>query len=141
MVLTRREFIKLAGMVTAGAALAACQPLTALTGSPGEPAGWPQADDPHFAALSRLTFGPRVEERQRAAQIGLAGWIEEQLAADPPADLDLQLRLLPFKTLGMQATELADWSSRLFGEYDRETVPNQLRQATLIRQVYSRRQL
>ena len=142
MQVNRREFLKLVGIVSAGTALAACHPFPApLTGKMPDLPGWPPLDFDQFAILNRLTFGPRTEERMLVQEIGLEAWIEDQLSSQAPDDFDLDLRLMPFKTLKMQATELVDWSSRLFGEYDRETVPNQLRQATLIRQVYSRRQI
>src|SRR5258706_11428260 len=41
----------------------------------------------------------------------------------------------------MDANELEGISNGLFDSYDRETVPNELRQATLLRQLYSKRQL
>jgi len=41
----------------------------------------------------------------------------------------------------MSATELADWSEGLFDDVDKQSVPRELARATLIRQVYSRRQL
>ena len=101
----------------------------------------PQLDTADFALLSRLTFGPRAAERERAAQIGLAGWIEEQLAPEQIDDGPAEWRLRQFDTLTMSASDLADRSSKLFGEFDRQSVPNELRQSTLLRQVYSRRQL
>jgi uncharacterized protein (DUF1800 family) len=56
-------------------------------------------------------------------------------------DFDCELLLNPFKTLKMEANELEAISDGLFDDYDRETVPNQLRQATILRQLYSKRQL
>jgi len=94
-----------------------------------------------FTALSRLTFGPRVEERARFTKIGLQAYIEEQLAFDSINDFDCNLQLNPFKTLKMAANELEAISNQLFENYDREKVPNELRQATLMRQLYSKRQL
>jgi hypothetical protein len=140
--LTRRDFLRLAGIVSASAAVAACAPAYARLGGQPEPdlAGpLPAAQD--FAVLSRLTFGPRVTERERAAAIGLAGWIEEQLAPEAIDDGPAEWRLRGFGTLNMSAADLADRSSKLFGEFDRLSVPDELRRATLLRQVYSRRQL
>jgi uncharacterized protein (DUF1800 family) len=59
------------------------------------------------------------------------------LIDDGPADW----RLRNFDTLRMAASDLAERSSKLFDTVDRLSVPNELRQATLVRQVYSRRQL
>ncbi len=142
MKLTRRSFLRLVGLTAASAAAAACQPLVnRLAPAPAALPAWSNISSANFTALNRLTFGVRVEECERAAQIGLQAWVEEQLAENLEEDPALALRLLPFQSLGRSATELADWSSKIFGEYDRLSVPQELRQATLVRQVYSRRQL
>lgn len=98
-------------------------------------------DEHDFLALQRLTFGPRVEERARFQEIGLQAWVEEQLDFESIPDFDCELLLHPFKTLKMEANELEAISNALFDDYDRETIPNQLRQATILRQLYSKRQL
>ena len=142
--LTRRDFLRLAGLVSASAVVAACAPAYARLGGQPEPtlAGpLPPLDTAVFTALNRLTFGPRLAERERAAAIGLAGWIEEQLAPETIDDRPAEMRLRQFETLNLSAADLADRSSKLFDEVDRRSVPAELRQATLMRQVYSRRQL
>jgi uncharacterized protein (DUF1800 family) len=142
MSLPRRSFLRLAGLVAAGATLSACAPVYArLAGDPQPFAGWPPVGADHFPALSRMTFGPRAEERLRAAEVGLNEWIEEQLAHESLDDQSLHWRLQNFETLTMSATELADWSAGLFDDVDKQSVPRELAQATLIRQVHSRRQL
>src|SRR5450432_2396509 len=140
--LSRRDFLRLAGLVSASAVATACAPVYARLGGQPEPtsaAPLPTLDAASFAVLSRLTYGPRVAERERAAQIGLAGWIEEQLAPETIDDGPADWRLRQFDTLTMSASDLADRSSKLFDEVDRQSVPNELRQATLLRQVYSGR--
>jgi len=142
--LGRRNFLRLAGLVSASAVVAACAPAYARLGGQGEPAlsgPLPPLDSAVFAALNRLTFGPRLAERERAAEIGLPGWIEEQLSPEKLDDAPADWRLRGFDTLTMSAADLVDRSSQLFGEFDRTSVPNELGQATLVRQVYSRRQL
>ena len=142
MPLSRRDFLRLSGLVAASATVAACTPVyRKLAGDPSAPSPWPALTDSNFAALSRMTFGPRPEERQRAAEIGLAAWVEEQLAYETLDDQPVYWRLQNFETLSMSANELLDWHSDLFDGVDMETVPRELAQATLIRQVYSRRQL
>jgi len=142
MTLSRRSFLRLAGLVAAGATLSACAPVYSRLAGDGKPlAGWPPLAPGDFLALSRMTFGPRVEERLRVAEIGLSAWIEEQLAHETIDDQAVQWRLANFDTLSMSATELADWSEDLFDGVDQESVPRELQRATLIRQVYSRRQL
>jgi uncharacterized protein (DUF1800 family) len=142
--LTRRDFLRLAGLVSTSAVVAACAPAYARLGGPPEPtAEGPLAalDDGVFSVLNRLTYGPRLAERERAAQMGLGGWIEEQLAPAALDDRPADWRLRQFETLQMGAADLADRSSKLFDEVDRLSVPTELRQATLVRQVYSQRQL
>ena len=141
MSLSRRDFLRLASLVTASAALSSCVPVyRRLVGDlPVIP--WTPLEARDFLTLNRLTFGPRVEERARFMEIGLQPWIEEQLAVESIDDLDCNLLLQPFKSLNMDANELEAISNGLFDDYDRETFPNELRQATLIRQVYSKRQL
>src|SRR5579859_4609216 len=142
--LTRRDFLRLAGLVSASAVVAACAPAYDRLGGPAEPSltgPYPLSDTVTFAVLNRLTYGPRLAERERAAEIGLADWIEEQLAPEKIDNGPADWRLRQFDTLTMSASDLADRSSKLFDEVDRQSVPNELRQATLLRQVYSRRQL
>ncbi|MEW5869000.1 MAG: DUF1800 domain-containing protein [Chloroflexota bacterium] len=146
MNLTRREFLRLAGLLGAGAALSACSPIYAQLSRQTQPfAGWePTKLEPgnaHFGILNRLTFGPRPEERLHAAQIGLPAWIEEQLAPHSIEDTRCELLLRRFDTLRMSAADLHDWSDKLFDAQDKTSVPAELRQAAMIRQVYSHRQL
>lgn len=141
MTLSRRDFLKLGALVTASAALSSCAPVYRKLAGDLPAVPWTALDPGGFLALNRLTFGPRVEERTRFADIGLQAWVEEQLAFQSIEDFDAELRLGPFKTLKMAANELEAISNKLFEDYDRETVPNELRQATLMRQIYSKRQL
>ena len=83
---TRRTFLRLSALAAGGAFLSACGPLAErITNQPGALDGLGPVDPALFAALNRLTYGPRPEELARATEIGLAGWIEEQLA---PSRLD-----------------------------------------------------
>lgn len=140
MTLSRRDFLKLTGLVAASSALASCRPLYELAGHPPL-TGWPPLSPADFRALNRLTFGARLAERARVAEIGLLAWVEEQLAPDSIDDFACNLRLRNLDTLAMTGQQLFDLSNKLFDDFDLETVPNQLRQGTLIRQVYSQRQL
>ena len=141
MTLSRRDFLKLGALVTASAALSSCAPIYRTLAGDLPAVPWALVSAGDFLALNRLTFGPRVEERARFAEIGLQAYIEEQLAFDSINDFDCELQLNPFKTLKMAANELEGVSNQLFENYDREKVPNELRQATLMRQLYSKRQL
>jgi uncharacterized protein (DUF1800 family) len=139
--LSRRDFLKLASLVTASAALSSCAPAYRKLAGDLPAVSWVPLDPRDFMTLNRLTFGPRVEERARFMEIGLQSWIEEQLDVESIDDFDCNLLLQPFKSLNMDANELEAISNGLFDDYDRETIPNELRQATLLRQVYSKRQL
>ena len=139
--LSRRDFLKLTSLVTASAALSSCAPVYRRLAGDLPAVPWIPLDPHDFMMLNRLTFGPRVEERARFVEIRLQPWIEEQLDVESIDDFDCSLLLNPFKSLNMDANELEAISNGLFDDYDRETIPNELRQATLIRQVYSQRQL
>ncbi len=140
MNLSRRDFLKLTGLVAASTALASCAPANRLL-APLANVAWLALSAADFLALNRLTFGPNAEERVRFAQIGLTNWIEEQLAPDAIDDFGCELRLRNLGTLGMSASDLFDVSDQIFDNVDRLKVPQELRRATLLRQVYSRRQL
>lgn len=139
--LSRRDFLKLTTLVTASAALASCAPAYRKLAGDLPAVLWSPLSAGDFLALNRITFGPRVEDRARFSDIGLQAYMEEQLAFDSIHDFDCELLLNPFKTLKMAANELEAISNQLFENYDREQVPNELRQATLLRQLYSKRQL
>jgi uncharacterized protein (DUF1800 family) len=59
-------------------------------------------------ALNRLTFGPRPGDVQRVMAIGVDKWIDLQLHPDKIDDSALNARLEPFRTLRMNAKELAE---------------------------------
>jgi len=144
MTLSRREFLRLAGLVAAGAAASACAPVYQRLANDVSQSDLPQPSDApntYFGALNRLTFGPRPSDRARAAEISLNGWIEEQLAPELIDDAPAMWQLRRFKTLDMDANELFEEGNKLFDDLDKSLVINELRQATLIRQVYSPRQL
>jgi hypothetical protein len=143
MPLSRRDFLKLASLVTASAALSSCAPALAYRKLAGDlpTVPWTALSASDFLALSRITFGPRVEERAHFVEVGLKNYIEEQLDFETINDFACDLQLSTFKTLNMEANELEGISNQLFDGYDREKVPNELRQATFLRQLYSKRQL
>ncbi len=151
MTLSRRDFLRLAGVVAGSAALSACEGI--LSAAPayeslarsidsplllGEGAGVRSKD---LTLLNRLTFGPTPDQRARVGQIGIQAWVEEQLAYDSIDDFACALRLSRFDTLKMSAQDLFDLSDQLFENQDRLRAPDELRAATLMRQVYSKRQL
>jgi uncharacterized protein (DUF1800 family) len=133
MPFTRRQFLTLSSVAGAAALLAGCRsPAELLAGLP-PPAAWPSGRDPAWHALSRLTFGPRADERAHVAEIGLAAWIDEQLAPEQLDDRPADLRVRRFDILTMD--------SSLIFDVREANARRQLQQATLLRAVYSRRQL
>ena len=140
MNLSRRDFLKLTGLVAASMALTSCATADRLL-APLANVAWPALTPADFLILNRLSFGPNAEIRARFAQIGLANWIEEQLAPESIDDHGCEFRLRNLGTLGMSASDLFDVSDQIFDNVDRLKVPKELRQAALLRQVYSRRQL
>ena len=139
--ISRRDFLKLSTLVTASAALASCAPVYRQLAGDLPAVPWSPLSARDFLALNRLTFGPRVEERARFSEIGLHAFIEEQLDFESINDLTCNLQLSNFKTLNMDANEIEGVTNQLFDGYDRERPIRELRQATLLRQVYSQRQL
>ena len=149
MTLNRRDFLRLAGTLALSVSVSGCVEHGRLTGrvlsalTPLEPVGSydpPLSPDDH-AILCRLTYGPRLEDRRRMAEIGRLAWVEEQLSPETLADSSADLRLRTYPSLKMSAGDLFDLSDKLFDEQDRQTVPSELRQATLLRRVLSRRQV
>lgn len=128
MPLNRREFLKLAGMVSAGAVMTACTPNLLEK----EVVFKPEIAK-HFWALSRLTYGPRSEELALAAEIGLGAWIEEQLAPQNISDPVAEFHTRRLSSLGLSADALEGW--------EREDVIKELKYGALLREVFSRKQL
>jgi uncharacterized protein (DUF1800 family) len=132
--LSRRDFLRLSGWVAGTAAITACAPAYGRLSQIGV-AGqmWPAAGETIFRKLGRMTYGPLPSERQQVVDHGLVAWIEAQLAPQTLDDTRAEIRLRPYDGLALEADVLADW--------ERDTVVDQLRRATLVRRQYSRRQL
>jgi len=149
MPLDRRGFLRLSALLAVSTAVSGCVEhgrligtiASSLTPPPHLPEGVPALSADDYALLCRLTYGPSLEDRRRMAAIGPLAWIEEQLAPESLDDSATDVRLAAFPSLRMSAADLTDLSDKLFDEQDRRTVPSELRQATLVRRVTSRRQL
>ena len=57
-------------------------------------------------ALNRLTFGARPGDVERVLAMGVDKWIDQQLHPERINDAALESRLLPFRTLRMDAREM-----------------------------------
>src|SRR5580693_10257219 len=96
---------KVAGVLLA-VCLACAVPL--LAKKKDTPASSPAEQKRAVHALNRLTFGPRPGDVQRVMAIGVDKWIDLQLHPDKIDDSALNARLEPFRTLRMNAKELAE---------------------------------
>lgn len=132
---SRRDFLKLSGLAAAASALSACHPILPFpvpTRSLIEP-----LDNRLMITrgLRRITFGPHVDEYLHAIQVSLDPFIEEQLSPDTIPDPEVESHLAGFKTLSQTAQQVIANSAT------RDTPAQELAAATLIRAVYSKRQL
>lgn len=132
MSLSRRDFLRLSGLLAAGAG--ACTPLyrqvAGVPGPVGEPVRGAQAA---HRLLGRAAFGASDWDLARIEETGVGGWLEEQLATERPQDDPAEILLRPLDALELEAADLEGW--------EKEEVLRQLRTGTLLRQIYSRRQL
>jgi uncharacterized protein (DUF1800 family) len=138
----RRLFLRHAGLAAATAAAStACRrvpTLQAILGAFSKSGACPLAAAagtlaPVPRCLSRLAYGPRSGDVERAAAMGDDAWIEEQLAPASIPDLPARWRVRPIETVALGLPDLFD--------YARPTVLTDLRRATILRAVYSQRQL
>jgi uncharacterized protein (DUF1800 family) len=110
-------------------------PLTAWAAAAAAPAGAaglpPPA--PTVYLVNRLTFGHQAADLARAAQLGWDGFIEEQLNPEQIDDSALDAALGAFPTLFMRPDRLLSM--------DKQAVAGELVAATILRAIYSRRQL
>jgi len=134
MPIQRREFLRLAGLVAGGAAISACSPIyRELSGVPRSIAGLEPVSASDFRVLSRLSYGPAIEDRQQIVKMGWKAWLEYQLAPDAIEDEGVLWRLRPYDSLELKPDALALW--------EQEDVSLDLQRGALLRRVYSRRQL
>ena len=139
MTISRRDFLKTSSMFAAWTALAACTPLKQPSSELKLPTPTVQSpvldgDGLLLHTLRRLTFGPTPEMINKARQMGLDAFIEEQLSPIAIGNLETDSMLKRFTTLEMTPTELL--------QLEKKAQPVQeLIAATLIRQLYSERQV
>ncbi len=101
--------------------------------------------------LRRLTFGPRPGDLAQITRVGWRAWVERQLEPESIPDRELERRLADFDALRMSNRELIDhYRAKPRDDSPAEAkrvarlrrVPiQQLEEATLLRAIYSERQL
>jgi hypothetical protein len=89
--------------------------------------------DPDFHLLSRAGYGPWPGDLDRIREIGRNAWIEEQLNPNDVDDAACDLRARRFETLHHEPGTCF--------EYKKPVLREELSRHTLLRAVYSRRQL
>ena len=140
MDITRRDFLKVVGLIAGTAA--GCSPLAQYI--PGEDLAF---SDPfpvtqlEWLVLNRLGFGPRLEDRRRIREIGTPNFIEEGLYPQEIEDIKSEMLISRLNVLDLNADALRNRGDKIFDNYDPNLVLDDFRRATLLRQVYSRRQL
>jgi len=103
----------------------------------------------HF--LNRTSFGPTPAAVQRASQLGVRDYLEEQLAPEAIADGAVEEKVAGLKTMRMNSRELFELYPPPKAARERGMATNamnaprlvifELQQARLLRAVYSQRQL
>src|SRR5262245_61998053 len=129
--LNRRQFFKALGGMAAATALAGCSPANRLF-PPfyPEPGAWlSEIPAATWRGLNRITFGPRPEACQHVAEIGLAAFVEEQLAPESLADLP------PGPYLAWRRLESLHLATPDLFDVAEEDVTRELQQATLLRAI------
>jgi len=140
---SRGEFLKILGILSVGAGVSTgCSPLASYLPDSGEGTPDPPVVDAvDWLFLNRVSFGPRVEDRIRLTDIGVQNYLEEQLNPDTLANTKTDLLISRYEVLEMDADGLRNRADQILGGFDPSRVLDDFRQATLLRQVYSQRQL
>lgn len=98
---------------------------------PPPPAG--EEIDPEFHLLSRATFGPWPGDLWRLKKMGREAWLEEQLHPERLSDTACDLRAERFESLYFSAGDAY--------EFRKPVLRDEITRHTLLRAIYSRRQL
>ena len=138
---SRRQFLALSALAGVSAAVAGCgrsPRLNWLIGrptsrsTPGRSSESPlEREAVHL--LNRVSYGPRPDEIERVARMGPDAYIEEQLSPASIPDLEAFFLVRRIETVHLSAPDVFDLARR--------TALTDLRRATLLRAIYSERQL
>ncbi|MCB1225803.1 MAG: DUF1800 domain-containing protein [Verrucomicrobiales bacterium] len=137
---SRRQWIRSTSLGAGAVSLTGCQriisQLTASFGQSVPEALEPpssSAIDPDFHLLSRAAFGPWPGDLARLKAMGRAAWIEEQLHPEGISDSLCDLRARRFESLSFSPGDAY--------EFKKDVLRDELTRHTLLRAVYSKRQL
>lgn len=95
----------------------------------------PAVTDPTIHFLNRITYGPLPEEVDRARQLGIEAYLDEQLHPEQIDDLDMDRRLIELPILKMDRRTVHRLDGREYRAYIALTT------GMVMRAVYSKRQL
>ncbi len=137
---SRRALLKILGLTGATLPLMGCERLISeVTQQMGQsiPSSLSVTDgpqiDPVFHLLSRAAYGPWPGDLDRVRAMGKEKWIEEQLAPDGIDDAACDLRARRFETIWHEPGTCY--------EYKKSVLREEITRHTLLRGVYSKRQL
>jgi uncharacterized protein (DUF1800 family) len=137
---SRRTLLKILGLTGATLPLMGCEQLiSSVTQQMGQaiPASLGIAEgqqiDPSFHLLSRAAYGPWPGDLDRVRTMGTEKWIEEQLAPESIDDTACELRARRFETIWHDPGTCY--------EYKKPVLREEITRHTLLRGVYSKRQL
>lgn len=140
MKLSRRDLLKAGALLGGSAALSGCERVYSVVAEqlgqsiPSHISVANSADiDPVFHLLSRAAYGPWPGELDYVRRIGEKAWIEEQLYPEKIDDKACDVRARRFETIHIEPGTCYD--------FKRESLRKDITRHTLLRAVYSRRQL
>ena len=136
---SRRRFLQLSALAGVSVACGRGPQLAWLAGraSPPQPGAGRKAPGPGELAaahvLNRAAYGPRPGDIERVAAMGSDAWIEAQLSPGSLTDTQAFFLVRRVETVSLSAPDIFDVARR--------TAASDLRRATLLRALYSERQL
>ena len=141
MSLSRRDFFKLSGASLAAAAVGQKNRSAHAAAEPANPAALSNppssaTDDPILRFLNRAGYGPRPGDYERASQMGLEAYLEEQLNPEKIDDTAVETAMQELSVYNEEASELSSKK-----QTTRRKASKELPSATILRAAFSNRQL
>jgi uncharacterized protein (DUF1800 family) len=138
--LSRRTILKVGALLGGGTMLSGCERILSETTqrlglTVPEHVVVPQTAeiDPVFHLLSRAAYGPWPGDVERVKAQGMTAWIDEQLKPESIDDGLCELRSRRFETINMRPGDCY--------EFKNEALRSDITRHTLLKAIYSRRQL